>query len=431
MVSQSSLWQQYLAQLQSVVTLAPGEALQAVYPYQSWDWGGQSPIADSYSYQQWAALNVVPAAPYLNTTTSPATQSGFDTGYSNWMNTLAIGDLAGDAHYAALQGQVSAQASKVTNDYANAKNVWSNQTQGTTETFAAWLTDPANAGTAAQLGMDLNTLQGLTTELEQYQAEIQSPVQGILAAYNNSAYQTAVTDPNSGKTNQVRIWQTDPVTPWAHLTAILGGPFFGTDAKAGNAQSFALSASTETYDSSEYYGKGAAEAWDDFIGFEAEGSVSKIDWSKFDDSYSINFDFQDMTTVSVTPDGWYQGTDLTSYAAGPYATGFSGFKSGSDNYFFGVGGALSRIYTAMIVAYRPTVTISASQEFSTYLQTKWQAETGIMIGPFVFGGEASGEQTSSSVTVSNGTLTLKSTADWPVIIGQKSAWTVAPAAEEA
>lgn len=427
MVDQSTLWLQYMETLSSAVTLQAGEALQSVYPFQPWNWGGQSPVTDSYSYEQWSVLNVVPSTPYLNSNTSPATQSGFDTGYGNWFNTLAIGDLATDQHYQALQAQVATAAGTYTRDVQNVQNVWRNQTGGSGQTFAAWQADPVNAGYVAQLGSDLSALTGLQAELKQYQAQIQSPVQGILTAFNDTSAQTYVTDPNSGTQRQVRIWATVPTTPWAHVQDITNANF-GGDAVAGSPLSFSLDQSTSQYDYSTYSGEGGAGIWDDFIGVEAGGKISGVDWSEFDSQYTIQFDFQDFATVDVAADAWYQGTDVASYAKGPYATGFSEFASGADNFFFGVGGALSRIYTKLIVGYRPTVTVTAGSTFSTYAEQQWESEDGLEIGPFFFGSEQSGESTSSSVSVQDESLVLKSTADWPVIVGMVSAWTVPPAA---
>jgi len=116
MVDQSTLWLQYLNQMSTLVSLKPGESVQAIYPFQSWNWGGQSPVPNSYSYEQWGTLNVVPSSPYLNTNSSPASQSGFDTGYSNWMNMLAVGDLAKDTHYLSLQQQYSDALAKQQTD---------------------------------------------------------------------------------------------------------------------------------------------------------------------------------------------------------------------------------------------------------------------------------------------------------------------------
>jgi len=307
----------------------------------------------------------------------------------------------------------------------NIRNVWLNQTGGTGETLKDWLADPMNASYGEQLSADAAAASAQYTELQNYRTQIESPVENIINQFGSSAYQTEVTDPGSGKSVQVRIWLTSPATPWAYVEQVTGGNF-GGDATAGNPRSFTLTSTSSTYDYSEYTAAGAGEAWDDFIGFEAEGEFSKVDWSKFDSNYSAEFSFQDISTVTVTPDAWYQGSDVASFAKGPYATGFSEFASGQNNFFFGVGGALSRVYTSLVVAYRPKIVITAGSDFSTYMHQQWEAEAGIEIGPFFFGSETSGSQTSSSVSVENASLVLQSTADWPVIIGMVSAWTVAP-----
>lgn len=425
MVDQSTLWLQYLDQVNSVVALKPGEGLQAIYPFQPWDWGGQSPVLNSYSYEQWSALNVVPSTPYLNSNSSPASQSGFDTGYGNWMNTLAIGDLAKDAHYQALQQQYSAALNKQQTDANNIRDVWQNQTGGVGETLAQWMADPMNASYAQQLAADELATSGLFEQLQNYQTQIESPLADVIAAFSDASFQTTVTDSNSGKPVQVRIWGTDPSTPWAYLQEVTGQNF-GGDAVNGNPRSFSLKETTDSYDYSQVATEGGGGIWDDFIGIGAEGSFEKVDWSTFESQYSIEMSFQDLTTVAVNPDAWYQGSSVASFAKGPYATGFSEFDAAGDNYFFGVGGALSRVYTALVVAYRPKVVITAGSEFASYMHDQWQAKIGIEIGPFFFGHEASGEDTSSSASVDGASLTLESNSNWPVIVAMKSAWTVAP-----
>ena len=427
MVDQSTLWLQYLEQVNTLVALQPGEGLQAIYPFQSWDWGGQSPVPNSYSYEQWSSLNVVPSTPYLNSNSSPASQSGFDTAYGNWMNTLAIGDLAKDSHYQSLQQQYGDALAKQQQDADNIRNVWMNQTGGTGVTLDKWMADPMNASYSEQLNADTLKVSGLFTELQNYQNQIESPVQGIQSAFNDVAHQTEVTNPNSGKSVQVRIWGTSPNTPWAYVEAVTNQNF-GGNATAGNPRSFTLNSESSTYDYEQTSTEGGGEVWDDFIGIEAGGEYSKVDWSQFDSNYSASFSFQDLTTVEVLPDAWYQGADVASYAKGPYATGFSEFDSGGNNFFFGVGGALSRVYSAMIVAYRPKIVITAGSDFTTYLHEQWKTEAGIEIGPFFFGSESSGEKTSSTVSVQDASLVLESTANWPVVIGMKSAWTIAPSA---
>lgn len=425
MVTQNQLWLQYMQSLSAKVTLQAGEALQVIYPYITWDWGGISPLANSFSYQEWLALNVVPSDPTQNTNSSAAaSQSGFDSAYSNWYNTLAIGDLPNDTHYVSLQSQLTDAINKYTLDYGNAQNIWTNQTGGTGTAFAAWLALPPQYGVSTQLTEDKENVTGVQTQLDNYRKQILTPVANIGVTYNNPSFQGAVTDPNSGKSVTVRLWDTNPVNAYTYLETITGNNF-GGDATKGKKDTTSFNTSSEQYNYQEVYGEAGTGLFADFISIEGEGSYKKIDWSSFSEQYTISINWQDLGTVTITPEGWYAGTNITSYAAGPYATGFSEYNNGG-NYFFGEGGALARIYTKMIVAYRPTITIEASSSFATYMYEKWQAEAGIEIGPFFFGGKTGGETQQSTAAASGGTFTITSLSDWPMIVGMVSAWTMPP-----
>ncbi|HEY1690214.1 MAG TPA: hypothetical protein VGF95_15270 [Solirubrobacteraceae bacterium] len=422
-MEQSTLWLQYLKEMSSVVKLSAGEALQVSYPYVSWDWGGKNPVFGSYSYEQWATLNVVPSDPELNNNSNAAaSQSGFDNAYQAWFNALAIGNLSTDKHYQELQTQLTAAMSQYEQDYANIKNVWLNQTSGSGPTLSAWLAEPGQFGYQTTISNDQSNVLAAQKQINTYRAQITQPLEPMVNAFANTKYMTNVTEPNSGASLQVRMWGTAPyANPWAYIEEVVGQ--FGTDAAHGEPREFSVSSSSETYNYSEFYGSGGTGAWDDFIGFEAEGSYQKIDWSQFSSSYNLKFSFQDLKEVIVTPGGWFSGSYFGTFGNGPYANGFSAYASGNNNYFFGPGGALSRIYSGLIVAYRPEVTIEASESFSSYLLEKWKAEGGLEIGPFFFGAETSGEKTSSTASQEGAKLVLRSKADWPVIIGMKSSWT--------
>lgn len=423
MISQEQLWLQYLQALTEKVALQPGEALQAVYPFEPWDWGGRDPAPNSYPYSQWLMLNVVPAVPYQNTNADAgASQSGFDQAYQNWFNELAVGDLAHDTAYQQYQDALTNSTAKYTSDYGNAVNAWRNA--GSPPTFTSWLADPAQFATATQISEDKADLVSKQAELDQYRSRIQTPVLAIQTAFNNTDFQGYTTDPNSGKSVQVRLWATEPTNPYAYVEEITGNTF-GGDATKGHSDSVTITSESSTYDYNQFYAEGGAGWWDDFIGAEAGGSFSKVDWSRASSDYSMTISWQDLTTVAVSPEAWYAGANLASYHHGPYATGFSEFGPGS-NFFFGPGGALSRIYTGLVVAYRPTVRIHAGSDFSSYLKQQWELEDGLEIGPFFFGSKQGGETEQSTTTVDGADLVLESQADWPMIVATKSAWTIAP-----
>lgn len=427
MISQETLWLQYLQALSEKITLSAGEALQAIYPFRTWDWGGRDPVAGSFSYNEWLTLNVVPSNPYQNANAdAAASQTGFDVAYRNWFSMLAIGDLEKDQHYRQLQDQLNGASSKLTTDYGNVKNVWRNQTNGQGDSLQTWLAEAPQMGYKVQLDEDAANLKSAQDELDDYRSRIATPVKAIEDAYANTNYQGNVTDPNSGKMVPLRLWATVPSDPYGYVREITDDQF-GGDATKGHADSVDVNSNTTTYSYEKYYAEGGAGAWDDFIGFEAGGSYEQIDWSDFNESYQMQISWQDLTTVDIAPEPWYAGANITTYGRGPYANGFSAFAgSGQPNFFFGPGGALSRVYTGLVVAYRPTIRINASSSFATYLQQKWEAETGIEIGPFLFESEKSGERTQATSHVENGELVLESHADWPMIVAMKSSWTLNP-----
>lgn len=425
-VTQQSLWLQYMEALSSQVKLKTGEALQLIYPYTPWDWGGRDPVANSYSYEQWQTLNVVPAQPTINVNeNAAASQSGFDNAYHNWFTWLALGDYEQNPHYKELNDQLTNMTSTYTTTYQNAKNQWLNQTGGTGESLEKWLNDTGQAGLLMQVQQDKTNMVNAQKQLNDYVNRISGPINAISADFDNTDYQSFVTDPNSGKSIQVRTWGTSPANPYKYVEQITGNNF-GGNATSGTASQFSFNSKTEEYDYEATYGAAGFAIDFDFIGVEAEGGYEKIDWSQFDEEYSISVSFQDLVTIDVSPGQWFSGSNLTTYAKGPYTKGFSEFNDGTDNYFFGEGGALCRIYKRIIAGYRPTITISGGSSFATYLKEKWETESGIMIGPFLFGGATEHTKEKSTLKVSDGKIIITSEADWPMILGMTSSWTIAP-----
>ena len=107
-----------------------------------------------------------------------------------------------------------------------------NRTGGTGVTLDKWMADPMNAS-SSNSSMPTPLRCPDSSPSQNYQNQIESPVQGIQSAFNDVAHQTEVTNPNSGKSVQVRIWGTSPNTPWAYVEAVTNQNF-GGKATAGN-----------------------------------------------------------------------------------------------------------------------------------------------------------------------------------------------------
>jgi hypothetical protein len=424
----TTVWKQFLQAVHDTVKPGTGEALQVVYPFRQWNWGGEAPVDGSYSYDQWEGLNVVPAQPGANAN-AQSSASRFDVGYKNWFNSLTIGDLSSDAQYRKKQDELSEAQKTWTDHIRESENVYKDQTEGgTSESYDDWLNRPENLPTKDQIEADQQTYESLATELEEYRSRTQSPVDDIVADYQNDDYYATVTEPDSGRSLKVRVWDTDPKTPWDYVYNITNQTFTG-DASAGSASSLSFGHGDKQYSFSKVYGGDAFGLGVPFFGFGAAGSkgFEKVDWTRFGSNYSIEISWQDLKTVAVSPSGWYSGSNITTYGRGDnYASGFSAFKDGTANYFFGAGGSLARIYSSFVVAYRPSVTISAGQDFASYLYERWQSSNGVSIGPFFFGKETTHVKEASEAKVSNGAFSVKSNGNWPLILGYVSKWTLAP-----
>ena len=281
-----------------------------------------------------------------------------------------------------------------------------------TETYTQWL---ANEGSAYSAGVTTaqQTLANAQNALSGYMASKNSVVQQAFASYKNGL--SFVTSPINNQQVQVAGWATSEFA-YNYVNTITnnnpGGP-----ATAGNHMSFEVNQSSSYYDYQHAWGSSEAGfAWDFFLG-EGEGSWSSTSTESFSSEYSLQFSFGDLSTIQVNPGSWYTPGLPSLLKNGPYYEGYSGFKSGGNTYFFGPpAGALERIITAMIVGYQPQVKITAGGSFAQTLQSQWEAEGGLVIGPFAFGAAGGGNSEQDTFSSDGATVTLTNKASWPYIV---------------
>jgi hypothetical protein len=184
--------------------------------------------------------------------------------------------------------------------------------------------------------------------------------------------------------------------------------------------------SSAAYNYSSQYSQSTSETDFWFVSVLEEDTWSQVDMSQFSSDYTVNFHFQDLTTVAVSPGQWYNSGVAAVHKNGPYYQGYSGFADAAgDAYFFGQGGLLARQVTGMVVGYRPTLTISAGSSFAQYMQEQSSSASGLQVGPFYVSLDSSSSMgESGSMSVSNDTITVTGEGDWPYIIAFVSEWTV-------
>ncbi len=193
-----------------------------------------------------------------------------------------------------------------------------------------------------------------------------------------------------------------------------------TDGSIGE-KTISLSASKSDSSITKSWAGGSVSVGTPFWGFYANGSWSKTDISESDDSIEVTVKLQSATNVLITPGDWYEGGFLKQLAtAGNSGTGYEilpPYSASGDQALFGKDGICSTMITGLVVAYKPS--FSVTMKSSTYQQHEEEikASAGLRIGPFTFGGSGGHYSQDISTTGNTTTLTGGSTSEDPVILG--------------
>jgi len=153
----------------------------------------------------------------------------------------------------------------------------------------------------------------------------------------------------------------------------------------------------------------------------ASGSWSETDISASDDSVEATITLESATNVLITPGEWYDGGFMKQLAnAGNSGSGYQilqPYTADGKNALFGKNGLCSTMMTGLVVAYKPS--FSVTMKSSTYKKHEQdiKAAAGFRIGPFSFGGSGGHYSQNVSTTGNTTTLTGGSTSDDPVILG--------------
>lgn len=159
-----------------------------------------------------------------------------------------------------------------------------------------------------------------------------------------------------------------------------------------------------------------------FWGFYASSSWKETNITENDDSVAVEVTLQSATTVPITPGAWYNGGFLKQLAiAGNDGSGYQildPYKAtGTDHALFGQDGLCSTMVTGLVVAYKPSFSVTMASSTYKEHQMDIEAAAGFRIGPFSFGGEGGHFEKDVNTTGNTTTFTGGSTSDDPVILG--------------
>jgi hypothetical protein len=123
-----------------------------------------------------------------------------------------------------------------------------------------------------------------------------------------------------------------------------------------------------------------AASFTDFFTFTAAGSASSQTQSVNTQSsdFSIDVMFTGLNTVPINPGQWYDGGIVETYKSNLLS---------SAPQFFGQGGSMGLLPTALILGFEPTITLTLENSDYTSFKNTYQAQAtaSLNIGPFSIG----------------------------------------------
>lgn len=159
-----------------------------------------------------------------------------------------------------------------------------------------------------------------------------------------------------------------------------------------------------------------------FWGVYAGGAWQRTNISKSDKSVTATIKLKSSTVVKITPGEWFDGGFLKQLViSGNKGQGYNILSpytaTGGEHALFGKNGLCSTMVTGLVVAYKPSFSITMKSSTYKEYEQKIEAGGGFRIGPFSFGGSGGSYDQEIKTTGNNTVVTGGSTSDQPVIIG--------------
>jgi hypothetical protein len=232
-------------------------------------------------------------------------------------------------------------------------------------------------------------------------------VASILNDFNNPAFQAPVESP-SGGTVFARQYDISP-----DLQSFIDTSK-SIPAGAAPKLSFSLNKSTGRQSIAQTEWSGGASYGVGFFSFGAHASGGSLNVDTSNSNFSMAFSAKNVSTFTVLPAGWLNGTAVKALQNGPWLPG--GPVANGTIKLYGPDGAFDLIVNQVIVAYHPKVTASLSAGDYSYARSHFEASGGMSIGPFGFGGSYSRSNTDVKWDDVAKSFTAEDSTDVPQII---------------
>jgi hypothetical protein len=379
---------------------------QLIYPMTSWNWP-----TNNLGYTSAAQYDFCATIPQWSAVGSYVSSGAtYDNAYQQFLNTVVLYSSNPSLHQQIIAAQnnltqVSQQLQTVS---AQALNTYNQTVTNNNPTYTAWLGTPAGAGYASQINSltyQLTQAQNVVTQLASQQTT--PNIANALAAYNNQAYYTQLSDPTLSGFPKVPAWSLS-LNAQQWVDQVQGG--------GGTGGSLSFSNSSAAYDYSNTWAQASTSVSGWFWSVYASSSWQQVKQFYTDSSLECSISFAAWDTINITPSKWYSGT--TPFRNGPFIPGYTPTQqTGSVAWMFGEGGIVPCFKTGMLVCYQPTITITVSQATYQSFYQQWAAAAGVQVGPFQIGGSAGGTQLNWSQSGSAMSLKVASQSTMPLIFG--------------
>jgi len=134
--------------------------------------------------------------------------------------------------------------------------------------------------------------------------------------------------------------------------------------------------------------------------FGGEGGYKSSTVIQNDAELAVNLNIKGLQAFNIVRDNWFKSSMIAEHMEGPY----SGTGSTGKQFFGAEKGTLKLVPSQVLVAYGTTFSLTTSTSAYKSVETEWNAEVGLMIGPFFFGADILHK--SKEVTQSGDTTTI-------------------------
>lgn len=383
---------------------------QMVYPFTSWNWATQN--VGFISSAQYDFCSTVPQWSAVGNYSSSGDR--FNFAYQQFLNIIlpATSDPQLRAEITEAEEALTRATNEYTSTYNQARIIYQGDSSvvDNVPTFEEWLASPAGAGWNTQLAAKKVNMDQAQKNYNAVVAKANTPgLEDALEQFKNESFYSKLNDPNLSNFPAVPNWSIPiSASKWVDNIKAGKGPAGGTIGFNNRDQS---------YDYSKTWAGGSLSIRKFFWSVKVGGKWERVTQFETDNELNVSIEMEAMDVISIQPSDWYNGPFVKSMAKGPFTRGYSPYGEDGTQAVFGEKGFINLLKTGMYVCYKPTFNITVSKSTFDSFYQKFEASTGIRIGPFTFEAKGGSTQSGWNASKEGSSFTGTSTSEEALIFG--------------